>query len=177
MSEALARIFALQQREINENERQRQLAAAKRTREITAFMNSGLPALFIECSAVPLSKDSQQRLYKKVFAECTYDHCDTRKRQVAEMSFYQIGGGNGSGPRWWCAEDRDSGRMLYLYSPNGSYSVGEVRASEPTGPWLDAFIEYIAKVCDPQAIADKLSESQANQAVEARFNRRQLQPV
>jgi hypothetical protein len=177
MSETLARIFALQQREINENERHRQLALAKRTREITAFMNSGLPALFIECSAVPLSKDSQQRLYKKVFAECTWDHCDARKKQVSEMSFSQLGGSSSSNPRWWCTEDKDSGRMLYMYSATGSYSNCEVRSNEPTGPWLDAFIEYIAKVCDPQAIADKLSESQANQARETHFNRRQLQPV
>jgi len=177
MSEALARVFALQQRVINENERARQQAAAKREREITAFMTSGLTDIFIEFADLPLSLDSQQRLYKKQFAECTYQHCDARSKRVSEMSFSSWGGSSGSGPRWWCTEDKDSSRMLYLYSANGSYSLSEVRSAEPAGPWLDSFIEYIAKVCDPQAVADKLSNSQANQARETHFNRRQLQPI
>jgi hypothetical protein len=177
MSEALARIFALQQREINEQERRRRLLEAQRDRERAAFMVSGIPDIFAECANLPLKPEAQARLYKQTFAQCTYDHCDTRKRQVAEVSFTAVGG-HGSGPRWACAEDRDSGRMRYLYSPNNSLSA-EVVAAEPTGPWIDAFIAYVASVCDAKAVADKLSESQANHAREEYFNRagRKMQQV
>jgi hypothetical protein len=177
MSEALARVFALQQREINEQERQRQLAEAKRTREINAFMNSGLPAIYNEFANLPLREDVKARLYKRQFAECTYQHCDTRNKRVSEMSFAS-NGGSGSGPRWWCAEDRDSSRMRYMYSATGSYSLCDVHSAEPSGPWLDAFIEYVSKLCDPRAVADALAESQADAAREEHFNRRrQVQPV
>ena len=107
MSDALARVFALQQREINEQERQRQIALAQREREINAFMNSGLPAIYIEFSDVPLKEEAQRRTYKKMFAECTWAHCDPRVKRVSEMSFLAVGG-NGSGPRWWCKENNDS---------------------------------------------------------------------
>lgn len=176
MSEALAKIFALQQREINDNERARQAFIAQNEREISAFMNSGLPAIFIECADVPLSHDAQQRHYKKTLGECTWPHQDTRKHRVKEISMSSIGG-NGSGPRWWCKEDADSGRMVYCYNATGSYSGATVWAHEPDERWIGPFIEYIAKMCDPQAVADKLSEAQANQAREAHFNRRQLQPL
>lgn len=177
MSEALAKIYALQQREINEIENANRQRAAKRAREVTAFMNSGLPELFGECAALPIKKDAQQRMYKKVFAECTYQHCDTRTRQVWEMTFTQPGGGSGSGPRWWCQESPDSGKMQYLYSKTGSYSFCEVHAATPNGEWMEAFIRYIAAVCDPQAVADKLSESHERQNRETHSSRRQIQKV
>jgi hypothetical protein len=177
MSEALARIFALQQREINEQERQIQLMNAKREREVHAFMTSGLPEIFAECADLPLSKSAAARLYKRVLGQCTWDYCDPRKNQVREVAFSSIGG-SGSGPRWRCYEDPDSGRMLYIYSPVGSTTM-ETQSREPTGEWLTAFIEYVAKLCDPQAVAGKLSESQANHAREEYFNRagRRMQPV
>lgn len=177
MSEALARIFALQQREINEQERQLQLMNAKHAREVHAFMTSGLPEIFTECADLPLSKSAVGRLYKKTLGQCTWDHCDPRKNQIREMVFSSLGG-SGSGPRWRCYESADSGRVLYTYSPIGSTSA-ETTTNEPAGEWLDAFIEYVAKLCDPQAVADKLSESQANRAREEYFNRagRKMQPV
>jgi hypothetical protein len=178
MIEALAQIFALQQRELNEQERHRQRAKAKREREIAAFINSGLPALFTECAQIPLRQNVQQKLYKKVFCQCTYDHCDPRSRQTAEMSFSALSIG-GHGPRWWCGESEDSSRMRYLYSDTGSYSKVTMNETAPNGRWLDAFIEYVAQMCDPQAIADKLSEAQANAAIEERFsrNRRRLEAI
>jgi hypothetical protein len=177
MSEALARIFALQQREINENERARQALIAQNEREVRAFMDSGLPAIFIECADVPLSHNAQQRHYKKTLGECAWAHHDPRKTRMKEISLPCIGGGTGSGPRWWCKEDADSGRMVYCYNATGSYSGATVWEKEPNERWVGPFIEYIAKMCDPQAIADKLSESQANQARENHFNRRQIQRV
>ena len=177
MSEALARVFALQQREINENERQLQLMHAKHEREVHAFMTSGLPEIFTECAELPLSAAAAGRLYKKVLGQCTWDYCDPRKKQVREMVFSSLGG-SGSGPRWRCYEDPDSGRMLYIYSPIGATTM-ETRSHEPAGEWLNALIEYVAKLCDPQAVADKLSESQANNARKEYFNRagRRMQPV
>lgn len=175
MSDALARVFAIQQREINENERARQIAIAKREREINAFMNSGLPAMYTEFADVPLKADAQQRLYKKTFAECTFSHCDPRSKRVSEMTMTSIGS-SGSGPRWWCKEDPDSGQMRYYYSEIGSYSGFTVSEREPTGKWLDAFVEYIAKLCDPVVVARRLSESQ-EQGLQERVNRRQLQPI
>ncbi|NDC55267.1 MAG: hypothetical protein EBZ69_00270 [Alphaproteobacteria bacterium] len=177
MSEALAKIYALQQREINENERARQALIAQNAREIRAFMDSGLPAIFTECAGVPLRHDVQQRHYKKTLGECAWSHQDPRRQQIKEIALPSIGGGTGSGPRWWCKEDADSGRMVYCYNATGSYSGGTVWEKEPNERWIGPFIEYIAKMCDPQAIADKLSESQANQAVTDRFTRRQIQRV
>jgi hypothetical protein len=177
MSEALAKIYALQQREINDNERARQALIAKNQREINAFMTSGLPAIFIECAGVPLSSDSQQRHYKKTLGECAWVHQDPRHKRIKEIALPAIGGAGGSGPRWWCQEDADSSRMVYCYNATGSYSGATVWEKEPNERWVGPFIEYIAKMCDPQAIADKLSESHDSQTRETHSNRRQIQRV
>ena len=152
------------------------MALAKREREITAFMNSGLPALYTEFADVPLKADAQGRLYKKTFAECTWQHCDPRSKRVSEMSMTAPGSISGHAPRWWCKEDPDSGRMFYYYSEIGSYASFTVFEREPSGKWLDAFIEYVAKLCDPVVVARRMSEAQ-EQSTQDRINRRQLQPL
>jgi hypothetical protein len=177
MSEALAKIYALQQREINDNERARQALIAKTEREVGAFMNSGLPAIFIECADVPLDNSAQQRHYKKTLGALVWAHQDPRHKRIKEMSLPSVGGSGGSGPRWWCKEDEDSGRMVYGYSPTGSYSGVTVWEKEPNERWVGPFIDYIAKMCDPQAVADKLSESHERQNRETHSSRRQIQKV
>lgn len=170
MSEALAQIFAAQQREINEQERRRQLARAQQEREILAFQNSGLPDIFRAIAAVLVREDVRQRIYKTKFEETTWDHC--KSPRAKDMTFVSPNGSSGSGPRWWCVESPDSGRIKYIYNNGVSYKNDEV-FDQPEGPWLNAFIEYAARVCDPDAIAQKMAETPTS----AEQPRRRLQPV
>lgn len=175
MSEALARIFALQQREINEIERQRQLARAQHEREIAAFQNSGLPEIFRTLADVPVRNDVRQRIYKSTFGDLAWDHCNPRKvPRAKELLCVSLGGSSGASPRWWCQESRDTGRVKYCYNDGvSSRTTSEFDTCD--GTWLATFLEYAAKACDPEAIAQKMSATAADTPGET--PRRRLQPV
>jgi hypothetical protein len=179
MSDALTQIYAMQQQERNEQERARLAAQAKRNREGAAFRTSGIPALYMEFAAVPLRSDVQSRTYKKTVAEMTWQHCDPRvpaNANIREMTFSSHYSGDNN-PRWWCEEIADSGRMIYFYAQNGNTSA-RVYYNEPNGPWLAAFVEYLAKICDPDAIAEKMRTRQAPENLDnPSGTRRQLQPL
>lgn len=175
MSEALARIYALQQTEINEIERRKQIAAAKRRREIVAFQNSGLPALFRSLADVPLRADVRQRIFKQKFSELTWAHCNpTTTNNEKELSCTCLSGYSGSGPRWWCEASADTGEIRYGYQSGRTGSQIEM-FSAPERGWLDEFIRFAASACDPAAIAQKIAEVQPEQPQPN--PRRQLQPV
>ena len=173
MSEALARIFAIQQREINEQERRRQLERAKHMREVAAFQNSGLPDILRTLADVPCRKDVQQRIYKNNFSDTTWDHCKSPgAKDITCMNLY----GGGSGPRWLCVESPDSGRMRYIYNSGVSVRTDEA-FDRPDGPWLDAFLEYAARACDPEAVAQKMAATPPAPTTDAQPARRRLQAV
>lgn len=168
MSDALTKIYALQQRELNEKERRRQQQIARQQRVAAAFNTSGLPDIFAEFRAVPLRPDVRQRVYKQTVAELTYDG-DTPPNNRHSMSFVAINGGS-HGRRWYCEEDHDSGNMRYCY-----YDAVQTKVySQPQGPWLEHFIEYIAAAADASVIENRIRT--ATQA-SAPATRRQLQPV
>lgn len=168
MSEALARIYAMQQREINEIERHRQQQIAKRQRLIAAFNASGFISLFNEFRNVPLRTEVRQRAYKSNVGELTYQSSMTPDK-LSDMSFVSISG-NSNGPRWWC-EETDTGRIRYCHA-DGSIRCTADTFDTPHGPWLDSFVEYLAKATDPTTIAEKLSAASTPQQ-----SRRQLQPI
>lgn len=172
MSEVLTKIYALQQRELNEKERQRQQQAAKHQRIVSAFNASGLPAIFNEFRDMPTRGDLQQRIYKRKISELTWN-ADMRADQLSSMSFMSING-QSSGPRWWCEEDRDSGNMRYCYSSGATGDRGTVFHT-PQGAWLDRFIEYLAAAADPEAVADKLPNDIAPEQNSS--GRRRLQSI
>jgi hypothetical protein len=168
MSSALTQIYALQQRELNEKERQRQHQIAKQQRVVAAFNTSGLPAIFAEFRDVPLRPDVRARVYKKTIVDLTYDS-ETPPNNRRSMAFASINGAS-QGKRWYCEEDPDSGKMRYCY-----YSGTQTEVySQPQGSWLDHFIEYMAAAADPDAIARKI---QTTEPASAPSTRRQLQPV
>lgn len=169
MNDALARVFALQQRELNEKERQRQQQIAKRQRLIAAFNASGIINIFETFRNVPLRDNVRGLTYKKNIGELTYS-ADRPASSLSDMSFAAVNGQT-SGPRWWC-EETDTGRMKYGYSSGRAGDRGEF-FDTPQGLWLDAFVEYIAAAADPITVAEKLSETQAN----VQPARRQLQPI
>lgn len=173
MSAALTQIYALQQRELNEKERQRQRHLAKSQRQIAAFSASGLVDIFEELRDVPLRNDVRQRVYKSKIADLCYHAGDTRDK-TSSLSFVPVNGMS-SGPRWWCEENADSGKMWYRYSSGMSGDHG-TDFETPQGIWLNRFIEYIAHAADPAAIETKV---QLVPAVISGDNapRRQLQPV
>lgn len=179
MSDALTQIYALQQRQLSEQERARLAARAKRDREVAAFRTSGIPALYMDFADIPLRDDVKARTYKKTVAQMTWQHCDPRQRtntQISEMTFASSHGGDSS-PQWGCREDADSGRMIYFHAPTGNYANRDYYY-EATGPWLDAFVEYLAKICDPNAIAEKLRARQPEENLDnPSGTRRQLQPL
>lgn len=170
MSDALARVYAMQQRELNEKERQRQQQIAKKQRIVAAFNATGLLAIFNEFRDLPLRPDVRQRIYKSKVSELTW-HADTPTDQIYSMSFMAINGCI-NGPRWWCEEDADSGNMRYGYS-SGMSGSKDVLLPTPQGVWIDRFVEYLAEAADPAVVAAKLSETQA----QIQTPRRQLQPV
>lgn len=170
MSNALAKVYALQQRELNEKERQQQQRIAKQRRLVAAFNASGFLDIFNEFRNVPLRTEVRQRVYKQSVGELTY-HAGTAANPLHSVSFMSITGMS-SGPRWWC-EETDTGRILYGYTNGGHKTSGEF-FDTPTGLWLDSFIEYIAAAADPQVVQQKLS----NTPDESRQQpRRQLQPI
>lgn len=172
MSNALARVYALQQRELNARERQRQQQIAKKQRLIAAFNASGLLTVFEEFRNLPLRAEVRQRVYKTTVGSLTW-HESVPADQLDSMSFNSINGSSYS-PRWWCEEDPDSGNMRYGYS-SGMSSQHDAFFPTPQGEWLDRFIEYMAAAADPEAIARKMQqEAETAQAPPAR---RQVQPV
>lgn len=170
MSNAIARVYALQQRELNEKERQRQQQIAKRQRLIAAFTSSGFIDIYNEFRAVPIRTEVRQRVYKSTIGELTYSE-STPTSQWHTVSFVSINGCS-SGPRWWC-EESDTGRMRYGYGSGRSGDHGTF-FDTPQGPWLDMFIEYLASAADPAVVEQKLSNSASQPATQTR---RQLQPV
>lgn len=168
MSSALTKIYALQQRELNEKERQRRQQLAKHQRVVAAFNTSGLPDIFAEFRGVPLRPDVRQRVYKQTIAELTYDS-DTPPNNRHSMSFTSINGSS-NGRRWYCEESRDSGNMQYCYYDGVQTKI----YSQPQGSWLDHFIEYMAAAADPAVIASRIQTTTPASAPSAR---RQLQPV
>lgn len=172
MSKALTKIYALQQRELNEQERRRQLERAKTHRVIAAFNASGIIAIFNELRAVPLRKEIRQRTYKSTIEEMCYGANTINENQRADMQFMSLHG-TGSGPRWWCAESQETGQIQYWHSSGGSGDYG-VPFSTPDGKWLDRFIEYCAAAADPEKIAAKMRDALPEQVTQ---QRRQLQPI
>lgn len=169
MSEALARIYAMQQREINQIERHRQQQIAKRQRLIAAFNASGLISLFNEFRNIPLRIEVRQRVYKSTVNELTYQS-SMPTDQLFDMSFVSISGCS-NGPRWWC-EETDTGRIRYCYT-NGTTASRAEMFDTPQGSWLDSFVEYLAKATDPAMIAERMAETPALEPPP----RRQLQPI
>lgn len=171
MNAALTQIYALQQRELNEKERQRQLAAAKNHRQIAAFSASGLIDIFEELRDVPLRSDVRQRVYKSKVAELCY-HDSSPRDKTNSLSFAPVNGAS-SGPRWWCEENADSGKMWYCYSSGMSRDSG-TSFETPQGVWLDRFVEYMAQAADPAVIAARV---QSAGSATSPTTRRQVQPV
>lgn len=167
MNDALARVFALQQRELNEKERQRQRQIAKRQRLIAAFNASGIINVFETFRNMPLRTEVQRLTYKKNVGELTYS-ADRPAASLSDMSFCSISGCT-SGPRWWC-EETDTGRMQYGYTSGRTGDRGQF-FDTPQDLWLNMFVEYLAAAADPDVVAEKLSESQNSPP------RRQLQPI
>ena len=173
MTDPLTQIYVQQQRELNEIERHRRLQAAKREREINAFMTSGLPAMFIEFADIELRSEVVARVYKKYVGNLTWDHCDPRTNRVSAMSLKSPYGGDRD-QRWRCEEDADSGNMRYFISGDGRGPERAVTQDD----WLQAFVDYLARACDPSAVAHRVQERQQNAANEpAASGRRQLQPL
>lgn len=167
MTDALAKIYNQQQAEIAEKNRQQQLAREKHQREVHAFQTSGIPALFIELADVPNRPEIK---FRKTFGEMTYTHYDPRTNKNRHEISVINENGNYAG-RWWCAESPDTGRMKYCHEHNNQ----RLDSNTPEGPWLDAFIEFAARVCDPAAIAELHGKPQAPAG--AKVGKRKLQPI
>jgi hypothetical protein len=173
MNDAIARIYALQQRELNEKRRQQEMAQAKHRRELAAFQNSGFPTVFRLLASVPLRPEVQQRIHCPDFQSLGWSHQNPANNpNMKDVSLRDLHGN--SGPRWWCHESLDSGRMQYCYR-SGSTGSRDECFETPDGDWLNAFIEYAARACDPDIIAQILSTS-AQEPTPAPV-RRQIQPV
>jgi hypothetical protein len=173
MTAALTQIYALQQRELTQKERQRQQAIAKQQRTIAAFNASGLIAIFNDLRDVPLRADVRQRLYKATVGELTWQASMGAER-LSDMSFLNLYGTGSSSLRWWCAENNDSGTVYYWYNSGRAGDSG-TRFDKPEGEWLDRFVEYIAAAADPDAIAEKMRTIAPTNT--ANHSRRQVQPV
>lgn len=169
MSNALAKIYALQQRELNEKERQKQQRIAKHQRLIAAFSASGFLDIFNEFRNVPLRSEVRQRVYKQTVGELTY-HAGTAANPLHSMSFMPITGMS-SGPRWWC-EETDTGKIIYGYT--SGRTTGVEFFDSPGGLWLDSFIEYLAAAADAGVITNMIQTSTPAAALSTR---RQLQPI
>lgn len=172
MSEALARVYALQQRELNAKERERQRQIAKHQRIVAAFNASGFLDIFNEFRRFPVRPEVRSRVYKQRVGELTW-HENMQPDQTHSMSFMSING-QSNGPRWWCEENADSGNMKYGYSSGRSGDRGEF-FDTPRGLWLDAFIEYMAYAADPEAVANQMPNNVAPELPAT--PRRQVQPV
>lgn len=175
MSAALTQIYALQQRELNEQERRRQQQIAKSQRQIAAFSASGLIDIFEELRDVPLRNEVRQRIYKAKVSELCYHGGNDVRNKTNSLSFVSVNGSSGS-PRWWCEESADSGKMWYCY--NSGMSRDQDKSFEtPQGVWLDRFIEYMAQAADPTVIAARvqLKPHAGDDALPA--PRRQLQAI
>lgn len=173
MNDAIARIYALQQRELNEKLRQQELNNARYRREVAAFQNSGLPTIFGLLANVPLRQEVKQRTYSTDFKSLSWSTQNpANSPNMKDVTLRDLRGNNG--PRWWCSESLDTGRMKYCYK-GGTTGSQEERFDEPGGHWLAAFIEYAAAACDPDTIAQILSAS-APEPTPAP-TRRQIQPV
>lgn len=173
MNDALARIYALQQREINDKERQRQQQIAKQQRLIAAFNATGILAVFNEFRNLPLRPEVRQRVYKATVKELAWQ-ADMPDNRLHDMSFVAVNGSS-NGPRWWCEESAETGQIRYLYTSGASYDKGTAFHT-PQGEWLDRFIQYLAAAADTNAISEKLRNSDPT-TVDTPQPRRQLQPI
>ena len=173
MSNALAQIYALQQRELNEKTRREQQQAAKHQRLISAFNASGLTDIFNEFRTLPLRAEVRRLTYKQTVNDLTY-HANQPLATLCSMGFAPINGGD-RGPRWWC-EETDTGRIRYGYS-RGAYKSAEEFFDAPQGLWLDSFIEYIAAAADTNAVVARVQQAPQPAPGATAPSRRQIQVV
>lgn len=168
MSTALTRIYALQQRELNEKERQRQQEIAKARRIASAFNTSGIIDIFEELRDVPLRNEVRQRVYKSKIEELCWQ-ANLPREKLNDLSFMAVNGCS-SGPRWWCQESADTQKMQYGYRSGFTCDPGTF-FDTPSGEWLDRFIEYLAAAAEPAVIANRMA------TIETPTGRRQMQPL
>lgn len=171
MRDALNRVYVLQQRELNEKERQRQQQIAKRQRLLAAFNASGFIDIYNEFQSIPTRMEVRQRVYKSTVGELSYNY-SMPTNQWHSVSFASINGCS-NGPRWWCEENLANGNMRYGYS-SGAVGCHQEFFTTPTGEWLNSFVDYLAAAADPDEVAKKVQSSSNNPATTVK---RQLQTV
>jgi hypothetical protein len=182
MNNALSQVFALQQKELEAKRQREQADRDRRAREINALQNSGILQIFAEFADTDLRRDTQARSYQKTLAGLVWDHYNPAHPKYTPsnvLSFKSAAHGNMSGsggPRWACQEDRDSGRMLYSYTPTNSSGLERV-FREPAGEWLDAFVQFVAACCDPDAVSKKMQDAGNAPATRPATRKRRLQPT
>lgn len=171
---ALNKVYELQQKELAAKSAAEKAANAKHQREVAAFQNSGLPEIFRQFADIPLRTEIRQRIYLSDFKALAYSspHPGNNPR-MKDVTLRCLYGNNG--PRWWCVESPDTQRIKYAYS-SGRAGSGTNCFDAPSGEWLDAFIEYAAKACDPAAVADALQQPREPAEPQA-LQRRKLIPT
>lgn len=173
MSDALAKVFAIQQREINRKMQAQMQADARAARECAAFSSSPVCQMIREFADLSVKPDAVSYIPngdRPLFKHTMWDH----DRVVAgKRNSVELRVGPNESIRFSCQENRDSGRMMYLVKSGG---LTYERAT-PDTEFTTLFVEYAAKVLVPNAVEAAMAPAAEETPSGSSGSRRRLQAV
>ena len=168
MSEALSKIYALQQREINKREQQRLAVQAKADREIQAFIMSPVYQTFMEVQDIKLLGRNNSLRH----AVINYDNVIAGK-----TNGISIASSTADIARWRCEESLETHVMRYFAPDSNQYGPN----TDAHGEFFNSFVTFISRVLDPAHVAAALEKTRATppaaQPAEPAATRRKIQTV
>lgn len=146
MSNALDRVFALQEAKRKENEEAARKIRERKQREVAAFNTSPVMQMFREFMLLPVKRGfaCNPRQFQQLLAYSNRD--DTLAGKLSELVMRMS---SGSTIKWSCYEDRDSGRMLYIHHKGDLMLCHD---DTPDKAFTDTFLQFAADVLDPDAV-------------------------
>lgn len=173
MSEALAKVFALQQHEINRKLQAQLQAQAKEERERAAFMASPVCRMIIEFAELPVKPGIVS--YKTEEGPDLFKHTmwDYNRVVAGKRNSVELRVGPNDSVHFSCQENRDSGRMLYIVKRGGLM----YERTTPDTEFTTFFVEYAAKVLVPNAVEAAMAPAAEETPGANNNSRRRMQAV
>lgn len=152
MSNALDRVFEIQEAKRKENEAAARKIRERTQREVAAFNSSPVMRMFREFMSLPVKPGfaCNPNRFLQLLAYSNRD--DTIAGKLSELVMRMH---SGSTIKWSCYEDRDSGKMLYIHHKG---DLVLCRDYTPDKAFTDTFLQYAADALDPNAVTQHRGE-------------------
>lgn len=171
MSDALARVFAIQQREINSKLQAQLQAQAREERERAAFMSSPVCRMIIEFAELPVKSGAVAYMHEpgpELFKHTMWNY---NNLVAGRLNSIELRVRSNESVHFSCRENRDSGNMTYIAKVGGL----TYERTTPDTDFTTLFINYAASVLKPNEVEKAMAT--AAETTNNNNSRRKLQAV